>query len=115
VPFRLAQQGFPNRAKIQFTTAASHPYLIYRACLATDTPSNTVYMQHALVAALSRDLGISEAELLADLPRPRGPSAHLYDPDEHKLDRYGPKRHGIAVDKAHLVRIGPANTDEEVR
>lgn len=115
MPFRLASEGFPNRAKVQFTTSARMPYLIYRACLATDTPSNTVYIQHALVEALARDLGIDQADLVADLPRPRGPSGHLYDPTEHTMDRFGAKRHGIAVSPARLVRIGPANTDEEVR
>ena len=99
MPFRLGEH-WPNRAKIQFTTSAAMPSLIYRACLATGVVSNTVYCQRALVAALARDLGIEEAELLADLPTPRGPAGHLYQREGHPT--YG-------------VRIGPANTVEAVR
>ena len=44
------------------------PSDIYRACLATGTVSNTVYCQHALIDALSRDLRIDRATLLGALP-----------------------------------------------
>jgi hypothetical protein len=110
MPFRLTGEGFPNRAKIQFTTSAATPHLIYRACLVTRTVSNTVYCQHAIAEALSRDLGIPLEELLADLPTPRGPSAHLYDPAEGTMNRYS-----VRVNQSGgQQRIGPANTIEEV-
>ena len=107
--FRLEKQGFPNRAKVQFTTAAWMPYKVYEACKATGVVSNTVYCQHAVCEALSRDLGIPLADLLADLPTPRGPSAHLYDPAEATMNRFP-----ITTDQTGgVVRIGPGNTDEE--
>lgn len=95
MPFRLdPRYGF--RAKIQFVTSAAMPNLIYRACLATGTVSNTVYIQRALVAALARDLDLDEADLLAGLPAPRSSAATLHN-------------------RVLPVRIGPANTIEEVR
>lgn len=56
------------RGKIQFQTSAEMPYLVYQACLKTNTRSNTVYIQHAVAEALSRDLGIPLEELIANLP-----------------------------------------------
>jgi hypothetical protein len=110
VPFRLGSEyGF--RAKIQFTTSAEMPNLIYRACLATGKPSNTVYVQHAVAEALSRDLGIPLEQILDNLPPPRGPSAHVYDPAEGTM-----ARRPITEDHTGgTVRVGPANTIEEVR
>jgi hypothetical protein len=100
--FRLEKQGFPNRAKLQITTSAAMPYSIYQACLATGIQSNTVYCQRAICEALSRDLGIPLQALLDDLPTPRGPSAHLFNPDEQTMNRY-------------LTRVGPGAADEDVR
>lgn len=100
------------RAKIQFTTSAAMPNLIYRACLTTGIVSNTRYCQLAIADALSRDLGIPLEDILADLPTPRGPAAHVYDPEE------GTMRRGSPIHKDPTgghVRIGPANTDESVR
>lgn len=77
------------RAKVQFTTSAAMPALIHRACLATGVVSNTVYCQYALCEALARDLGIDVEELKAKLPQPRGPAAHVFDPTEHTMSRYG--------------------------
>jgi hypothetical protein len=94
-PHRIDPARFPDRVKVQFVTFTAMPHLIYQACLATDTMSNTVYIQHALCAALARDLGLDEAKLLADLPPPRGPASQR-------------------VDRAYGQRIGPAGTDEEV-
>jgi hypothetical protein len=111
MPFRITGRWAETRTKIQFTTSASMPRLIYRACLATGVVSNTVYCQRALVAALARDLGLDEVQLLNDLPEPRGPAAHLYDPDEHTMRRY-PITEGQS---GGAQRIGPANTTEEVR
>lgn len=79
------------------------PSLIYKACLATGTQSNTRYAQLALCEALSRDLGIPLEDLLAELPPTRGPAAHLFDPADGSLNRFL-HRHA-----------GPANTIEEVR
>lgn len=101
MPFRIDKDQFPNRAKVQFTTSASMPHMIYRACIATGTVSNTVYIQRAVAAALARDLNIPLEQVMADLPPPRGPSGHLWDPEEHGMRRMP-------------VRIGPANTVEEV-
>jgi hypothetical protein len=100
--FRLNGKWEGTRAKVQFTTSASMPYLIYRACLVTRTPSNTVYIQHAVAEALARDLNMDLHQILAELPEPRGPSAHLYDPNDHSMARWP-------------VRIGPANTVEEIQ
>jgi len=101
-PFRLDE----FRAKVQFTTSAEMPMLVYRACLETGVPSNTVYYQLATCAALARDLGVDFDDLVAALPAPRGPSGHLYDPTvpNHPLSRFW-----------RSVAIGPANTVEEVR
>lgn len=85
------------RAKIQFITSARMPSLIYQACVKTGTRSNTRYIQQAVCAALSRDLGIDYQTLLNELPPSRGNSAHLF--------------HG-APDPS---RIGPGNTSEEVK
>lgn len=112
MPFRLADQGFTNRTKVQFTTSAATPHLIYKACLATGTVSNTVYIQRAVAEALARDLGLDLQELLDDLPEPRTSNKYLFNPDDHKMDRY----HSIAEHHdGGRFRIGPANTVEEVR
>ena len=84
MPFRL--EGY-DRAKMQFTTASWMPAMIYRACLATGVVSNTVYVQRAVCEALARDLGLDLHTLLSDLPTPRGPSAHLDDPEHHSQRR----------------------------
>jgi hypothetical protein len=65
-----------------------------------------VYYQLATCVALSRDLGLDYDRLVAALPPPRGPSAHLFDPSEpnHTMSRFWKS-----------VSIGPANTIEEVR
>ena len=105
--FRLDPDRWPNRAKIQFTTSAAMPHLIYQACLATGTVSNTVYVQRAVCEALARDLGLDLQALLADLPEPRGPTAHVYDPT---------RRRPVTEDRTGgVVLVGPANTVEEVR
>lgn len=110
MPFRLGER-WPGRAKIQFTTSAEMPSLIYRACLATGVVSNTRYCQLALAEALGRDLGIPVETVIAGLPEPRGPARHLFDPDQHTMSRYGI----AAVHGGGVVRIGPANTIEDVR
>lgn len=105
MPFRLDE----FRAKIQFTTSAEMPSLIYRACLATGTVSNTVYCQHALAEALARDLDVPIEDILANLPAPRGVTAHVFNPEDGKQSRYG--KPAVAI--GH--RIGPAGTIEDVR
>jgi len=112
MPFRLAKEGFPDRAKIQFTTSVEMPNLIYQACLVTDTVSNTVYVQRAVCEALARDLNIDVNRLLASLPDPRGPSKHLYDPAEGTMNRY----RSVSTDQSGgRVMPGPGNTIENVR
>lgn len=108
MPFRLDPQVYGEfRAKVQFTTSAEMPALVFKACLATGILSNTRYYQRAVCEALSRDLGIPLDDLLAALPASRGPSGHLYDPDEHTM-----ARHPVS---GYAARTGPANTIEEVR
>lgn len=116
MPFRINPYEFPDRAKIQFTSSAEMPSLIYRACLATGIVSNTVYCQHALVDALHRDLGIPKETLLGSLPPPRGPANHLFDPATESMNRYRKATRPITERQDGGVRhIGPANTNEEVR
>jgi hypothetical protein len=116
MPFRIAPYEFPGRAKIQFTSSARMPSDIYHACLVTGTVSNTVYIQHAVIDALSRDLRIPRETLLGALPPPRGPSGHLFDPSEATMSRYRKKKPPITEDNTGGVHhIGPANTHEEVR
>lgn len=115
MPWRLGDK-FPNRAKVQFTTSASMPNRIYQACLKTGIVSNTAYCQLALCEALSRDLGIPLDDLLAELPAARGPAGHLYDPENHTMNRHQNKTMNITGNQAGgPIRVGPANTDEEVR
>lgn len=71
-PFRLDE----FRAKVQFITSAEMPNMIYRARQVRGLPSNTVYIQHAVAEALSRDLGIPLPRLLDALPTPRGLAAN---------------------------------------
>jgi hypothetical protein len=85
---------------IQFRCNTEMPSMIYDACVATDTVSQTVYIQKAVVAALARDLDIPEATLLHMLPSPLSRAKHLFNP--HQL-RKNPRR------------IGSANTIEDVR
>jgi hypothetical protein len=114
--FRVEPWLYPGRAKIQFTTSAEMPNLIYQACLTTGVLSNTVYCQLALVDALARDLGVDRQTLLAKLPTPRGPSAHLYDPTGgHSMDRYPHKTRPVSEEQSGgVLSTGPANTNEEV-
>lgn len=86
--------------------------MIYRACLATGVQSNTVYCQRAIVTALARDLDLDEADLLARLPRPKSASVYLFNPEEHKLRRYGVP--SAPLGEEHRL-IGTGNTIEEVR
>jgi hypothetical protein len=62
---------------VQFVTAARHPSLIRRAAGKRGMRSNTVYIQHAVCAALARDLDIPVEDLLAELPEPKGAAANF--------------------------------------
>lgn len=106
MPFRITGEYAEFRAKVQFTTSAQMPMMVYEACLRTGIPSNTVYYQLATCAALARDLNLDFDELVASLPPPRGPSGHLFDPGDpnHPMSRFWKS-----------MAIGPANTVEEVR
>lgn len=77
MPFRLNE----FRAKIQFITSARMPSLIYKAVVKTGKVSNTVYIQHAVCEALSRDLDIPLQELLDELPPARGMAAVPFGPN----------------------------------
>lgn len=81
MPFRLDPEKYPFRAKIQFTTSADMPSMIYRAVLATGKVSNTVYVQHAVCEALARDLDIPLQDLLDRLPAPRNLAKVPFGPD----------------------------------
>ena len=75
MPFRLNE----HRTTIKFVTFAQMPTLIYRACLATGTVSNTRYIQEAICEKLARD-GIEPVESLkAKLPPCRSNAATLFD------------------------------------
>lgn len=95
MPYRNLGEPPHFAAKIQFVCSAATPRLIYLACLATDTISNTAYIQQAVSAALARDLGLDYDDLIAAHPPHRGNAKHRYP--------RGPNL------------IGPANTVEEVR
>lgn len=69
------------RAKIQFVTSAETPSLVHRACELTGTPSNTVYIQRAVAAALARDLDMPLERLLERLPEPKGAAQCLFGGD----------------------------------
>lgn len=83
MPFRLDE----TRAKIQFVTFAAMPNMIYKACLRTDTASNTRYVQEAVCEKLSRDLGIPLPELLDRLPPSRTSAAVLWGGDRKPKKR----------------------------
>lgn len=89
MPFRLNE----FRAKIQFVTSAEMPSLIYKACRATNTPSNTVYCQRAVARALATDLGLDYDELIAKMPPSRPTNAEF---NGHR-------------------QVGPGNTYESVK
>jgi hypothetical protein len=63
--------------KIQFATSDEMPHLIYLACRATGIRSNTVYLQHVVCEALSRDLDLPYDALVANLPPARGRARDL--------------------------------------
>lgn len=95
MPFRLSE----FTAKVQFTTSARTPSLIYRAAVKTGLPSNTAYLQRVVAKALAADLGLDEAELLAELPPLRGSSTVLFGDERRRV----------------TPMVGPANTVETVK
>jgi hypothetical protein len=72
-------------AKVQFATAARHPALIRRACVARGMASNTEWLQHVVAEALSRDLDIPLDELLAELPALHGSSNFGHDENRRRI------------------------------
>lgn len=66
-----------DKTKIQFITSVQMPSLVYKAVVKTKKPSQSVYIQHAVCEALSRDLGIPLEELLAQLPKARGADSDI--------------------------------------
>lgn len=95
MPFRLSE----FRAKIQFVTSSEMPSLIYKACLATGTISNTAYLQRAVCEALARDLDLDLDDLIAALPPHRGMARVMFGDDRQPMPH----------------RTGPANTVESVK
>jgi hypothetical protein len=93
MPFRLDE----FRAKVQFVTSAQTPSLIRRAAEATGRPSNTVYLQHAVCEALSRDLDIPLSDLLDALPPPKGNAAALFGDDRKPISRRRRHRDPLAL------------------
>jgi hypothetical protein len=85
MPFRLDE----FRAKIQFITSAEMPNLIFKACQATGTVSNTRYIQEAVCERLARDLDIPVADLLDRLPPPKGMSATLLERPKRRSAEVG--------------------------
>lgn len=59
--------------------------MIYAAVLATGKVSNTQYIQHAVCAALARDLDLDLDSLLARLPEPRGMAAVPFGEDRRPI------------------------------
>lgn len=115
MPFRLDERYGEFRAKIQFTTAAWMPYQIYQACLATGVLSNTRYCQLAVCEKLARDLDLDYDDLVANLPRARGPANHLFNPVEGTMP--GPRPAGerrSGHTRIVIGRYGMGGTDEEV-
>lgn len=82
-----------TRTTIHFLTSAEMPSMVYEACVATGTPSNTRYVQEAVCRRLAADLGLDYDDLLSRLPAGRR-QARVFN---------------------GLRAIGPANTVEEVR
>lgn len=80
MPFRMNE----FRAHVHFITAARHPSLIRKAATKRGLPSNTVYIQHAVCAALSKDLGIPMEELLDELPANRLTNPELFGTDKRQ-------------------------------
>lgn len=89
---------------IQFRCNTDMPNMIYRACLATGLPSQTVYIQRAVVAALARDLDLPEEDLIDLLPTPKTVAKSLFVPSEYRAANIRSK---------NPARIGSANTIEE--
>lgn len=87
----------PGSASLMFRAQAEFPWLIYQACLASGTVSNTAYIRNAVAEALARDLGIPLEEITKNFPPLRTRSATLF------VHGNGP------------VRYGQGNTVEEVR
>jgi hypothetical protein len=90
---------------IQFRCNTEMPSMIYKACKATGTTSQTAYIQRAVVAALARDLDRPETELLDLLPTARGRNRYLFEPTAVRAAN---------VRSKNPQRIGSFNTIEEV-
>jgi len=112
MPFRLDE----FRAKMQFTTGAWMPHMVYTACVKTGVVSNTRYVQEAVCEKLARDLDLDLKGLLDRLPDCR---RQVIDPAERTNARPGNMNAlGTPVNRdpsGGRVMVGPANTIEEVR
>jgi len=91
---------------IHFRCNNEMPMMVYRACVATNTISNTRYIQEAVVARLAKDLGYDEQALIDLLPPSKTKSRHIWHPTENS--KY-PNRI-----KDYDERIGGIKTVEDV-
>lgn len=87
----MPYKGLDHKAKIQFVAPPNFPSLIFKACEETDTPSNTRYIQMAVVDALARDLGMDRDALIASLPPTRGMAAVLFGGDRRAISNRAPR------------------------
>jgi hypothetical protein len=87
----MPYHGLDHKAKIQFVAPPNFPSLIHKACVETDTVSNTRYIQEAMCARLARDLGLDEQELIDSLPPSRGMAAALFGGDRRAIRRHAPR------------------------
>jgi hypothetical protein len=74
-------------------TFAEMPSMVFQACMATGTPSLSRYYQEAVCRRLADDMGYDLDQLLEHLP---------------------PTRKQDTLFNGHR-RVGPANTEEDVR
>lgn len=88
MPFRTDE----HRTTIHFLTFAEMPHLVYEACVATGTPSNTRYVQEAVCAKLAAETDADYDDLVSRLP-----------PTRNRTGAFNGQR-----------AVGPANTVEEV-
>lgn len=117
MPFRLDAEKYGEfRAKIQFTTAAWMPYMIYQACVKVGIISNTRYCQIAVAEKLARDLDLDVEELITRLPRTRSLAGHLFDPTKALPGRppATPRVNPPLYEQIKVNRYGMGNTYEEI-
>lgn len=86
MPFRLTE----TTTKIQFVDHVAKKMMITKAAEATGKVSVTQYIQHAIIDALVRDLGVDRDSLLELLPPPKGPAGYLKTGTRHSQPKAKP-------------------------